>query len=218
MSEIVDNAYKFGCGRYVCGFGVLEQVGQEVKRVAKKVFLVGGKTAISLTKERLIAGFENGIFPGIQSMTDPAELEEERRLAYVAITRAKEQLYLTHARERMLFGRTQYNPVSRFADEIPESLIETVAEQKKATGNFEVPTFIKKPANAVKETTIFDQKPKKEPSTALQPGTQVIHAAFGKGEILSARPMGNDVLYEVAFEQVGTKKLMGAYAKLKVAQ
>lgn len=164
-----------------------------------------------------IAGFENGIFPGIQSMTDPAELEEERRLAYVAITRAKEQLYLTHARERMLFGRTQYNPVSRFAEEIPQSLIETVAEVKK-TNNFEVPTFIKKPANAVKETTIFDKKPEKSNTSALLPGTQVVHAAFGKGEILSARPMGNDVLYEVAFEQVGTKKLMGAYAKLKVAE
>ena len=162
-----------------------------------------------------IAGFENGIFPGIQSMTDPAELEEERRLAYVAITRAKEKLFLTHARERMLFGRTQYNPVSRFADEIPESLIETVAEPKKQ-GNFDVPTYVKKPNNAVKETTVFDMKPKKEAASALLPGTRVVHASFGKGEILSAKPMGADVLYEVAFDSVGTKKLMGTYAKLKV--
>ena len=162
-----------------------------------------------------IAGFENGIFPGIQSMTDPAELEEERRLAYVAITRAKEQLYLTHARERMLFGRTQYNPVSRFAEEIPESLIETVAEPKK-TGNFDMPSYVKKPNNAVKESTVFDMKPKKEAVTAILPGTRVVHASFGKGEILSARPMGADVLYEVAFDNVGTKKLMGTYAKLKV--
>ncbi len=165
-----------------------------------------------------IAGFENGIFPGIQSMTDPAELEEERRLAYVAITRAKEQLYLTHTRERMLFGRTQYNPVSRFADEIPAELVETVAEPKKQ-GNFDVPTFIKKPANAVKEGTVFDMKPKKtETAAAILPGTHVIHASFGEGEILSARPMGADVLYEVAFDSVGTKKLMGTYAKLKVKQ
>ncbi len=165
-----------------------------------------------------IAGFENGIFPGIQSMTDPAELEEERRLAYVAITRAKEQLYLTHARERMLFGRTQYNPVSRFAEEIPEGLVETVAEPKKQ-GNFDIPTFIKKPANAVKEGTVFDMKPKKtESAAALLPGTRVVHASFGKGEILSARPMGADVLYEVAFDNAGTKKLMGTYAKLKVEE
>ncbi len=165
-----------------------------------------------------LAGFENGIFPGIQSMTDPAELEEERRLAYVAITRAKEQLYLTHARERMLFGRTQYNPVSRFAEEIPDELIETVAEPKKSS-NFDVPTFIKKPANAVKEGTVFDMKPKKaEAAAAILPGTRVIHASFGEGEILSARPMGADVLYEVAFDTVGTKKLMGTYAKLKVKE
>ncbi len=164
-----------------------------------------------------IAGFENGIFPGIQSMTDPAELEEERRLAYVAITRAKEQLYLTHARERMLFGRTQYNPVSRFAEEIPEGLIETVAEPKKQS-DFNVPTFIKKPANAVKEATVFDMKPKKEQAAAILPGTRVVHASFGKGEILSARPMGGDVLYEVAFDTVGTKKLMGTYAKLKIEE
>ena len=164
-----------------------------------------------------IAGFENGIFPGIQSMTDQAELEEERRLAYVAITRAKEQLYLTHARERMLFGRTQYNPVSRFAEEIPDGLIETVAEPKKQT-DFNVPTFIKKPANAIKEATVFDTKPKKETASAILPGTRVVHASFGEGEILSARPMGADVLYEVAFDSVGTKKLMGTYAKLKVKE
>jgi DNA helicase-2/ATP-dependent DNA helicase PcrA len=164
-----------------------------------------------------IAGFENGIFPGIQSMTDPAELEEERRLAYVAITRAKEKLFLTHARERMLFGRTQYNPVSRFVDEIPESLIETVAEPKKQS-NFDMPTYVKKPNNAVKETTVFDMKPKKETSSALLPGTRVVHASFGKGEILSAKPMGADVLYEVAFDSAGTKKLMGTYAKLKVEE
>ncbi|MGM9647149.1 MAG: ATP-dependent helicase [Eubacteriales bacterium] len=163
-----------------------------------------------------IAGFENGIFPGIQSMTDQAEMEEERRLAYVAITRAKEQLYLTHARERMLFGRTQYNPVSRFAEEIPDELIETVAEPKKQS-DFSVPAFIKKPANAVKEETVFDMKPKKASAPALLPGTRVVHTAFGKGEILSARPVGGDVLYEVAFDSVGTKKLMGIYAKLKVA-
>jgi DNA helicase-2/ATP-dependent DNA helicase PcrA len=162
-----------------------------------------------------IAGFENGIFPGLQSMSDPAELEEERRLAYVAITRAKEKLFLTHARERMLFGRTQYNPVSRFADEIPPELIETVAEPKKQS-NFDVPTTVKKPVNAVKEATVFDMKPTKPASNVLMPGSRVVHVAFGKGEILSAKPMGADVLYEVAFDTVGTKKLMGNYAKLKL--
>ncbi len=162
-----------------------------------------------------VAGFENGIFPGIQSMSDPSELEEERRLAYVAITRAKEQLFLTHARERMLFGRTQYNPISRFAEEIPQNLVETVTEVKKDS-NFEMPVYEKR-VNAVKETTIFDVKPQKTEVGQFGPGDRVIHSAFGKGEVLSARPMGNDVLYEVAFDTVGTKKLMGLYAKLKKA-
>ena len=131
------------------------------------------------------------------------------------MTRAKEKLFLTHARERMLFGRTQYNPVSRFAEEIPQSLIETVAEPKKQT-NFDVPAVVKKPANPVKEATVFDMNRKKEATSALLPGSRVVHAAFGKGEILSAKPMGADVLYEVAFDTVGTKKLMGNYAKLKL--
>jgi DNA helicase-2/ATP-dependent DNA helicase PcrA len=115
----------------------------------------------------------------------------------------------------MLFGRTQYNPVSRFADEIPPELIETVAEPKKQS-NFDVPTTVKKPVNAVKEATVFDMKPTKPASNVLMPGSRVVHVAFGKGEILSAKPMGADVLYEVAFDTVGTKKLMGNYAKLKL--
>ncbi len=163
-----------------------------------------------------VAGFENGIFPGIQSQSDPAELEEERRLAYVAITRAKERLYLTHARERMLFGRTQYNPVSRFAEEIPDGLVERTVEIKKES-NFEMPTVAKRP-NTVKEATIFDVKPQKAEGVSFGPGDRVVHATFGKGEVLSARPMGKDVLYEIAFENAGTKKLMGTFAKLKRAE
>ena len=78
-----------------------------------------------------VPGMEEGVFPGMQSITNPTELEEERRLAYVAITRAREELYLFRARERMTYGRTQYNPESQFIAEIPEELRVTVGEYKK---------------------------------------------------------------------------------------
>ena len=77
-----------------------------------------------------VPGMEEGVFPGMQSITNPTELEEERRLAYVAITRAREELYLFRARERMTYGRTQYNPESQFIGEIPEELRVTVGEYK----------------------------------------------------------------------------------------
>ena len=76
-----------------------------------------------------LPGMEEGLFPGMQTLHDPKELEEERRLAYVALTRAKEKIYISHVRERMLFGHTQYNQLSRFVKEIPEELISDEAEQ-----------------------------------------------------------------------------------------
>lgn len=77
-----------------------------------------------------LPGMEDGIFPGMQASMDPSELEEERRLLYVAITRARERLYITHARQRLLFGRTQYNPLSKFVREIPESLMKIEGERR----------------------------------------------------------------------------------------
>jgi DNA helicase-2/ATP-dependent DNA helicase PcrA len=165
-----------------------------------------------------LPGFENGIFPGIQSLTDTSELEEERRLAYVAITRAKEKLFCTHAKERMLFGRTQYNSVSKFVTEIPECLIDNQTEVRtKKESTFEMPEFTKKKAAAevISEKTVFDMKPKAHSGAVFQVGDCVIHPNFGKGEILSVKAMTGDTLYEVAFETVGTKKLMATYAKLK---
>lgn len=167
-----------------------------------------------------LPGMEDGIFPGLMSMADPGEMEEERRLAYVAITRAKEQLCCTFVRERMLFGRTQYNPPSKFLSEIPEDLVkdETIA-RKKPESHFELPEYNrKKPAaEAMKEKTVFDMKPKGS-AELFSVGEIVEHPNFGRGEILSVRPMASDTLYEVAFDKVGTKKLMATYAKLKKAQ
>ena len=81
-----------------------------------------------------IIGLEDGVFPHLRSIGEPDEMEEERRLAYVAITRAQERLYLTHAWSRTLFGGTQYNPPSRFLDEIPERLVEAIEQRRASRG------------------------------------------------------------------------------------
>ena len=162
-----------------------------------------------------IPGFEDGIFPSIQAAMDHEELEEERRLAYVGITRAKERLYCVHVRERLIYGKTQFNPRSRFIDEIPEELVdlgyipkpdpETVAKVKKPTIS---PEFFKK-------ADLASNVGRAETAEQFEPGDRVRHYNFGEGEILSAKPMGADIMYEIMFDNVGTKKLMATYAKLK---
>ncbi len=162
-----------------------------------------------------IPGFEDGIFPSIQSAMDPEELEEERRLAYVGITRAKERLYLVHVRERMIFGKTQYNPRSRFVDEIPEELVDlchlinTAPEQNE---NRKKPVIS---AEFYRKADIASNVGRTAMSETLSVGDRVSHYNFGEGEIISATPMGADTMYEIIFDTVGTKKLMATYAKLK---
>ncbi len=170
-----------------------------------------------------LPGMEDGVFPGTQSINSaPDEMEEERRLAYVAITRAKDALYITHTTERMLYGRTSRNPISRFVGEIPEYLIDKdVPFAQRDTGYTR--TYIKDSQNTgytykpKRAESVFatEERPKPKGNLTLKEGDRVSHITFGVGEILSARPMGADVLYEVIFDKVGTKKLMGTYARLK---
>ncbi len=171
-----------------------------------------------------IVGMEEGVFPGMQAVYNPAEIEEERRLAYVGITRAKKQLYLTKAKTRMLYGSTSHNRTSRFADEIPTHLIKEtgVAKQQSpfmsSSGGFGG-------GYSGTRTSVASQKPKAAPITApkkpdlpvesFNTGDSVSHATFGTGVILSVKPMGNDALLEIAFDKAGTKKLMAKFAKLK---
>ncbi|MBQ8836689.1 MAG: UvrD-helicase domain-containing protein [Clostridia bacterium] len=162
-----------------------------------------------------VPGMEEGIFPGLQSVTNPADMEEERRLAYVAITRAREELYLYRARERMTYGRTQYNPESQFIKEIPEELRVTVGEMPRKTVNAAAKSFsaVSNDSFATKFGGI-KQSSAQSKAIPLNSGDQVSHPMFGKGLIISATKMGADTLYEVAFDTVGTKKLMGTFAKL----
>lgn len=164
-----------------------------------------------------LPGLEEGIFPSIQSTAFPDELEEERRLAYVAITRAKDKLFCLHVRERLMFGRTQFNQLSRFVTEIPENCIE-IDESKKANDE---------PRKQMRKKNVISKEFFTQPALRATEGNKsfehfkvgdmVTHATFGNGIIMLAREMGTDVLYEIAFDSVGTKKLMATYAKLKRA-
>jgi DNA helicase-2/ATP-dependent DNA helicase PcrA len=169
-----------------------------------------------------VVGMEEGMFPGFRAIGEREELEEERRLCYVALTRAKEVLHLSCAAQRMLFGRTSANLPSRFIKEIPGELVESDGRDYKYQNHtpFEdqwqkpsmeqpVSTPRQKPAGVPAERVSYRTPPKKTaPLPAFSKGDMVQHAAFGRGMLLSVQPMGGDALLEVAFDNVGTKRLM----------
>ena len=178
-----------------------------------------------------IPGMEEGIFPGIQSMYYPEEVEEERRLAYVGITRAKRRLFLSHANARLLFGSTSRNLPSRFLQEIPETLTEKTGRRAAGFGSsFSFGDSSDSPAtrygayrgNGIlqkqREATAAASRAKQTtaaPGESYSVGDTVRSKVFGDGVILSVKPMGSDKMLEIAFETAGTKKLMANYAKLE---
>lgn len=159
-----------------------------------------------------IIGVEEGVFPGMQAIYDMNEMEEERRLAYVGITRAKRNLFLTAAASRMIFGQTNHNRLSRFAEEIPEEHKDFFDESESRRRNLSY-HFEETPSGNIRIEKTYTETPKAEAS--YKKGDTVIHKVFGKGTVLSAKPMSGDTLIEIAFEKVGTKKLMANFAKLK---
>ncbi len=178
-----------------------------------------------------IAGMEDGIFPGRQAVVFPSELEEERRLAYVGITRAKKKLFLTAAAQRLLFGQTIRNSISRFALEIPEEYRELAdktiitAAQLKENNNHALrrkmmmqsgrSLGIGMGSGGVATAARHADKTKEQ--IRLSVGDRVKHKIFGEGTVLSAIPMANDTLVEIAFDQAGSKKIMQNFAKLERA-
>ncbi len=160
-----------------------------------------------------IVGMEEGIFPSRNILNFPEELEEERRLAYVGITRAKEKLYLLSAASRMLFGSTTRNRSSRFLEEIPGEL----TDRKDLT----VHTYTPYQPQTKQVPAAFSVEPAGRPAKAapaaidFKVGDTVSHRVFGNGMVVSMTPMANDVLVEVAFDKVGTKKIMANFARLK---
>ncbi len=168
-----------------------------------------------------IPGMEDGIFPGMAAALDNRELEEERRLAYVAITRAKEQLFILHTQFRMLYGRTQSNPQSIFLTEIPEGLVDRKTVSRygdRGNAQQQIKVYYtenKSPAHNAGGNITVNAKPRPTATSSFDVGDMVSHMSFGTGEIISVKKMGSDMLYEIVFDKVGTKKLMGTYAKLK---
>ena len=152
-----------------------------------------------------LVGFEDGLFPGMRAIGDMEEMEEERRLCYVAITRAKKTLTICYARQRMLYGRTNAALPSRFLREIPEDITE------KKGGYYQQPynhsnTFSY--TKSVQHTTIKSPSEQQATYLKLNKGDMIHHSAFGKGMVLSVIQMGGDALAEIAFDEIGTKKLM----------
>ncbi len=169
-----------------------------------------------------LPGMEDGLFPGMQTITAaPDEMEEERRLAYVAVTRAKEKLYILYAHNRMLWGRSGHNPPSRFISEIPERYImRPNASSSQQHTVVQARSYIKQSNSAVGDRLSVNKPVAKRPAQTaalekLCEGDRVHHRIFGDGEILSVRDMGADIMYEVVFDNVGTKKLMATFANLK---
>ena len=176
-----------------------------------------------------VVGVEEGIFPGIRSIGEPEEMEEERRLCYVAMTRAKEKLYMTCAAQRMIFGRTSANRPSRFLGEIPEEYVEKSGHSYRSERSGEEGEW-KPREQRTRAARTYDRgysvgeswsggsapagggRPAPGPAKGGLPGfakgDTVLHRAFGRGMVTKLTPMGGDALVEIAFESVGTKKLM----------
>ncbi len=164
-----------------------------------------------------LPGMEDGIFPSTRTLFDPTELEEERRLAYVGITRAKKKLFLSYARERMVFGSTNRNRISRFAEEIPDNKLEKADETMSFASftSYSGNTFQKPVTPISKPVASVGTKEKVQTvSIDFSVGDRVRHKVFGEGTVLSITNMGNDNLIETAFDKIGTKKIMANFAKL----
>ncbi len=176
-----------------------------------------------------IAGMEENIFPGQRSIVSLSELEEERRLAYVGITRAKKQLFITTAQQRMLNGRTTRNPISRFANDIPKEILDIKSDNQYdsmgsyggysgyGSGRISTPTYTIPTAQKPISKPQPKATPKAEPFS-FKAGDRIHHKTFGNGKIMSVTPMGTDNMVEIAFDTGATKRLMTSYIKLEPAK
>ena len=155
-----------------------------------------------------IIGMEDGVFPGDLARYSEEEMEEERRLCYVAITRAKRRLTITCAHQRMLYGRTTVSRPSRFLAEIPEELV----ERKQHTQPRFVQQAKPRPRPTMPHSDTLGSHHASGPVIDFRKGDTVEHDVFGRGLVLSVLPTGNDKMLEIAFDQIGTKRLMANFA------
>ena len=165
-----------------------------------------------------IAGMEEGVFPGFRSIGDDNELEEERRLCYVGMTRAREKLYMTSTFCRTLFGNTSYNKASRFLKEIPGEFLDSIAKPEKKVDSFlqrteRMPGNNFDMARASVQSAIFEHK-KTALDICFKAGDHVVHKKFGVGTITLVEKENGDYKLEIQFKNAGMKRLMAAYANL----
>jgi DNA helicase-2/ATP-dependent DNA helicase PcrA len=156
-----------------------------------------------------ITGLEEGLFPHEQSVMEDDGLEEERRLMYVAITRARTRLYLSHAQTRLLHGQTRYNVPSRFIDEIPEKLIKRLTPRLGSAISRDAYVAAPAPARLAQRNA--------DPGHGFRIGQQVMHAKFGQGVIVDAEGSGTEARLQINFGRQGMKWLALQYAKLEPA-
>lgn len=167
-----------------------------------------------------LVGMEEGVFPHFRSLTEPDELEEERRLAYVGITRARQRLYLTHAWHRTIHGTPMYNPPSRFLEEIPEGLVDNrggsrsrstrLSSERNSARSFAGRERMVEAAQATRTQVVADPDP-----VRLVVGDDVNHATFGLGVVTDVKGAGGDAEITVNFTTAGSKVLMASYARLE---
>jgi DNA helicase-2/ATP-dependent DNA helicase PcrA len=200
-------------------FDFLEQIAlvsdiDSLDSAEDKIVLMTIHAAKGLEFTRVfLVGVEEGLFPSFRSLADPLDIEEERRLAYVAITRAKKSLHITTVKQRLLYGTTQRNQPSRFLREIPDEYVYVNESRRKAAA------FVP----AAKKTAYLANQPKAAPNRqpsavnrqSFKDGERVTHKVFGEGTVTDVQDMGNDSLLEVAFDKVGTKKIMANFAKIE---
>ncbi|MDR1753904.1 MAG: UvrD-helicase domain-containing protein [Eubacterium sp.] len=169
-----------------------------------------------------LAGAEENIFPSFRSLSEPLGLEEERRLAYVAITRAKKNLCITHTKQRLLFGATQRNNLSRFVADIPKECLE-LTDKTISSKEYAVSEIGRNKLRAEFQEGYLQSQYQKRAvmpeftikTNDFSAGDRVNHRVFGDGIVLGTTPMGDDSLLEIAFDRIGTKKIAANFAKIK---
>ena len=203
--------------------GFLEEIAlytdlEQYDQGAEAVVLMTMHSAKGLEFDHVfLVGLEEGLFPSSRATTSAEELEEERRLCYVAITRAKLTLTITYARQRMLYGHTTYGRPSRFLSEIPPDCVDAPApkpqpayEPQRSSLYGDYDRYAPASGQRREKRREYSSLGAKPQGAKVQfaKGDMVVHRAFGRGMVLSVLPMGNDALLEIAFDEIGTKRLM----------
>ena len=215
-------------GGFVDRLSLLSEVDEESGTREARVWLMTMHAAKGLEFPTvIIGGLEEGLFPHSRSAEDEAELEEERRLCYVGLTRAQSNLVLTGAARRRVFGEYQPTAPSRFLSEIPTDLVETVAPAYASSykssfshSHYEFRTnpYGKKGRGRTRETeAAYAYESEDQSATGVRIGMRVRHVEFGVGNVIGAEPQNDDIKLTVRFNTVGVKKLMAKYARLEPA-